>query len=158
LLDKHLQTLLAPALTTLGYELLGIERISQGKRGQLLRIYIDHPEGISVEDCERASYQISGILDVENPIAGQYDLEVSSPGIDRPLFTLEHFERFIGHKVALKLRQPVENRRKFTGILQQVQDQTIVLHVDGSEYLLPYAKIEKAHLAVAAELLAKPKK
>jgi len=145
-LDKSLQTLLAPAVTALGYELVGIERLSQGSRGQLLRVYIDSETGINLADCEQVSYHISGILDVEDPIVGAYTLEVSSPGLDRPLFTLEHFIRFIGHKVKIKLTRPLDTRRTFTGILQRVQGHHIVVVAEGTEYSLPYEQIDKARL------------
>lgn len=130
----------------LGYELVGIERLSQGKRGLLLRIYIDSEDGITLDDCERVSHQVSGILDVEDPIPGHYILEVSSPGLDRPLFTLEQYQRFIGKKATIRLHRPLDTRRVFTGILQQVQEQNIIIVVEGREYSLPYQQIEKARI------------
>lgn len=144
--DVKLQELLVPVVTALGYELLGIERLSQGQRTSIVRIYIDSPQGITLDDCERVSYQVSGVLDVENPITGSYTLEVSSPGIDRPLFTLEHFKRFIGHKIKIRLTHPVQTRRHFTGILQKVEELNVTIVVDGIEYNLPYHQIDKARL------------
>lgn len=146
MLDTSLQALFDPTIVALGYELLGVERLPQGKRGVLLRVYIDSPEGVSLKDCERVSHQISGILDVETPILGRYTLEVSSPGLDRPLFTLEHFTRFLGHKVKIKLAQPLDTRRTFTGILQRVEDDNVMIVAEGTEYSLPYEKIDKARL------------
>jgi ribosome maturation factor RimP len=146
LIDNKLQELLAPAITALGYELLGIERITQGKRGTLLRVFIDCDEGITLDDCERVSHQVSGILDVEDPIVGKYILEVSSPGLDRPLFTLDHFSRFVGHKVSVKLRRPLDTRRNFSGVLQRIENNRIFIVVDQTEFALPYEQIERAHL------------
>ncbi len=146
MIDNKLQELLAPAITALGYELLGIERITQGKRGTLLRVFIDCDEGITLDDCERVSHQVSGILDVEDPIVGKYILEVSSPGLDRPLFTLDHFSRFVGHKVSVKLRRPLDTRRNFSGVLQRIENNRIFIVVDQTEFALPYEQIERAHL------------
>jgi ribosome maturation factor RimP len=145
-LDNELQNLLSPVVTALGYELVGVVRLSQGRHQMLLRVYIDSPDGIKIEDCERVSYQVSGVLDVHDPIAKEYTLEVSSPGLDRPLFTLEHFIQFIGHQAKVSLARPMEGRRHFTGILQRVQDRNVIVSVEGMEYLLPYDQIDKAHL------------
>lgn len=145
--DKNLQTLLTPTITALGYELIGVERLSRGRKGaQLLRVFIDKPEGITIEDCETVSHQISGVLDVEDPIQGQYTLEVSSPGLDRPLVTLEHFARFIGHPVQIRLTRPIAERRNFSGTLLRVEDNDIVLLAEQTEYNLPYDQIDKARL------------
>lgn len=145
MLDKELQKLLLPTITALGYELVGVERLSQG--GHLLvRVYIDNPAGIQLSDCEKVSHQVSGLLDVQDPIPGHYMLEVSSPGLERPLFTLEHFIRFIGCKISVRLNRPLATRRNFTGLLQQVQDHNIMMMVEDTEYNLPYEQIEKAHL------------
>ena len=115
---EQLQAMLAPVIEALGYECWGIEYISQG-RHSLLRVYIDHSNGILVEDCEKVSRQVSGILDVEDPIPGEYTLEVSSPGMDRPLFTLEQFNAFVGEQVKIRLRSPYEGRRNFQGLLDR---------------------------------------
>jgi ribosome maturation factor RimP len=146
LLDNQLQQLLAPTVTALGYELVGVENIRRGGHTELLRVYIDSPNGITLSDCEQVSYQISGVLDVQNPIPGAYNLEVSSPGLDRPLFTQEHFKRFIGHQIKVRMIEAFDGRRNFTGLLQQVPNGNVVVVVDGTEYSLPYEKIEKAHL------------
>ena len=104
---EQLQALLAPVVEALGYECWGVEFLSQG-RHSLLRVYIDHANGVLVGDCEKVSRQISGVLDVEDPISSEYTLEVSSPGMDRPLFTLEQFARHAGELVKSKLRSPFE--------------------------------------------------
>lgn len=102
--------------------------------------------GIELKDCETVSRQLSGVLDVEDPISGDYTLEVSSPGLDRPLYELPHFIRFIGHQVALKLRMPFEGRRKFSGLLAGVEGNDVVLQVEQEEYLFPLEGIEKANV------------
>lgn len=142
---EQLQALLAPVVEALGYECWGLEFISQG-RHSLLRVYIDRPEGILIDDCEVVSRQVSGILDVEDPISGEYTLEVSSPGMDRPLFTLDQFARYVGEQVKIKLRTPFERRRNFQGILRGVEEQDVVVLVDDHEYLLPVDSIDKANI------------
>jgi len=142
---EQLQALLAPVVEALGYVCWGVEYISQG-RHSLLRVYIDHPNGILVEDCEKVSRQVSGVLDVEDPITNEYTLEVSSPGMDRPLFTLEQFAAHVGEQVKIKLRSPFEGRRNFQGLLRGVEDQDVVVQVDEHEYLLPIEMIDKANV------------
>lgn len=142
---EQLQALLAPVIEALGYECWGLEFLSQG-RHSLLRIYIDHTGGILVEDCEKVSRQVSSVLDVEDPISNEYTLEVSSPGMDRPLFTLEQFAKHAGELVKIKLRSPYEGRRNFQGPLRGVEEQDVVVLVDDHEYLLPIDLIDKANI------------
>ena len=142
---EQLQALLAPVVEALGYECWGLEYMSQG-RHSLLRIYIDHANGVLVEDCEKVSRQVSGVLDVEDPISNEYTLEVSSPGMDRPLFALEQFAKHAGELVKIKLRSPYEGRRNFQGSLRGVEEQDVVVLVDDHEYLLPIDLIEKANI------------
>ncbi|GAB3483859.1 ribosome maturation factor RimP [Azotobacter salinestris] len=142
---EQLQALLAPVVEALGYECWGIEFLSQG-RHSLLRVYIDHANGILIDDCEKVSRQISGVLDVEDPISNEYTLEVSSPGMDRPLFTLEQFARCAGEQVKIRLRSPFEGRRNFQGLLRGIEDQDVVVLVDDHEYLLPIDLIDKANI------------
>ncbi len=142
---EQLQALLAPVVEALGYECWGLEYMSQG-RHSLLRIYIDHANGVLVEDCEKVSRQVSGVLDVEDPISSEYTLEVSSPGMDRPLFTLEQFAKHAGELVKIKLRSPYEGRRNFQGPLRGVEEQDVVVLVDDHEYLLPIDLIDKANI------------
>lgn len=139
---EQLQQMLEPVVTALGCELWGIEKTAQG----MLRIYIDKEEGIGIEDCERVSRQVSSLLDVEDPISGEYTLEVSSPGADRPLYTLAQFEAFVGENVSVKLRFPYEGRRNFKGLLKGVEEGDVVVEVDGYEYLLPFDSVEKANI------------
>ena len=142
---EQLQALLAPVVEALGYECWGVEFISQG-RHSVLRVYIDRPEGILIDDCEAVSRQVRGILDVEDPLSGEYTLEVSSPGMDRPLFTLEQFAKHAGEQVKIRLRSPYEGRRNYQGILRGVEEQDVVVLVDDHEYLLPIDSIDKANI------------
>jgi len=144
-----LNELIEPVVTAMDYEFVGLEYLNQGN-GSVLRIYIDQEQGISVDDCADVSRQISAVLDVEDPIPGEYTLEVSSPGMDRPLFTKEHYIQFVGHEIKLSLIQPSEetNRKRFRGILSAVQGEEIILEVDNEEFCLPINNIAKANLVV----------
>ncbi|MBD7976242.1 MULTISPECIES: ribosome maturation factor RimP [Pseudomonas] len=142
---EQLQAMVSPVIEALGYQCWGIEFLPQGKHS-LLRIYIDHADGILVDDCEKVSRQVSGVLDVEDPISNEYTLEVSSPGMDRPLFTLEQFAVYAGEQVKIKLRIPFDGRRNFQGILRGVEEQDVVVLVDDHEYLLPIDSIDKANI------------
>jgi ribosome maturation factor RimP len=137
--------LVEPTVLALGLELWGIELAQQGKYS-LLRIYIESDQGVLIEDCEKVSRQLSALLDVEDPIAGEYTLEVSSPGLDRPLFTAKQFEQFTDSEVSLRLHSAVEGRRNFKGSIAKVEGDTICLQVDGTEYRLVHSDIEKANL------------
>lgn len=143
--NAALEALIEPVVTAMGFELWGTEHLSQGKHSRLV-IYIDSPEGITVDHCADVSRQVSGILDVEDPIPGQYQLEVSSPGMDRPLFTLAQFERYKGNTVSLRLRAPFEGRRKFKGLLAGIDGDEVLLHLDGEEYCFPIDSIDQARV------------
>ncbi|NHO64828.1 ribosome maturation factor RimP [Aestuariicella hydrocarbonica] len=145
--SKHdqLTELLAPVVESMGCVLWGLEYFSQG-RHSTLRLYIEHPDGIGLEECEKVSRQVSSVLDVEDPITGEYTLEVSSPGMDRPLYTLEHFASYAGEQVAIKLRSAFEGRRKFSGLLRGVEGDDVLVVVDEHEYLLPIDLIDKANI------------
>ncbi|AKH22139.1 hypothetical protein AAY24_08185 [Sedimenticola thiotaurini] len=134
------------AVEPLGYELVGVEYLSQGKGGSLLRIYIDHENGISVDDCATVSHQVSGVLDVEDPIKENYSLEVSSPGLDRPLFFEKDFVRFAGQKINVRLRTKLHDRRRFEGVLKGVQDGEVLVAMDGEVTALPLDLIDRARL------------
>jgi ribosome maturation factor RimP len=146
-LPENLNELIRQPVEMLGYELVGIELTDQG-HGKLLRIYIDKEDGINVDDCSSVSHQVSGVLDVEDPIRGNYFLEVSSPGIDRPLFYLEHYQKFCGKKVKIKMASPFNGRRKFTGQIVSVEEETILLDEDGLDYEIPFNLIDSARLVV----------
>jgi len=131
--------LIDTTIQALGLELWGVEHIQQGKYS-LLRIYIEREEGVTIEDCEKVSRQVSALLDVEDP------LEVSSPGVDRPLFSVEQYEQYIGNEVNLKLRSPLQGRRKFKGQIIKVAGDSISLLVEGAEYDLEHSEIEQASI------------
>lgn len=129
MIHQELETLLKPVVEDLGCELWACEYIFQGKHS-VLRIYIDKPEGIHIEDCERVSREVSVLLDVQSPITDalkNYTLEVSSPGLDRPLLKEEHFREYTGHHILVKLRNPVDKRRKLTGKLVKVCDDGMIV-------------------------------
>ena len=146
-IQQQLVDMFAPTVEALGYELLGVEYISQGKHS-IVRIFIDSANGINLDDCQLVSGQLSGILDVEDPIKGEYSLEVSSPGSERPLFSIEHFKQFIGQAVALRFHGLIEKRRKLKGNIVAVEDGTVTISELGTEleFKIDYDEIEKANI------------
>lgn len=146
ILRERLTALIEPLLARLGYELVELE-FAAGRSHGVLRIFIDHPAGVGVEDCERVSREVSALLDVEDPITTAYTLEVSSPGFDRVLRTKPHFDRFVGERVHVELKVPREGRRRYTGLLRQVADAGIEIEVDRQMVNVPFAEIGKARLA-----------
>jgi ribosome maturation factor RimP len=145
--NQTLVDLLHPVITAMGYELWGIEQLPDGK-ATLLRVYIEHESGITLEDCTAVSRQVAGVLDVEDPITGAYRLEISSPGLDRPLFSLEHFSRFIGEQARVYLRQKLENRKRISGHITHLEEDIVTIESDGKEYKISAGLIEKANLLV----------
>ena len=143
--NRQLVELLDPVIQALGYEMLGVEHLTRGHES-LLRIYIDNESGINLDDCERVSHQVSGLLDVHEPIKGSYTLEISSPGFDRPLFTLEHFRRYIGHPVRIQLHEMTAGHRKLTGMITAVHGDSVAVNVEGADYLVRADNIDKARL------------
>ena len=143
--DKRLTRLLQPVVEDLGYEFVGLEYAGQSKSA-VLRIYIDHEQGIDLDDCSRVSTEVAAVLDVEDPISGQYNLEISSPGLDRPLFTPEQYARFAGEQVKLSTFAPVEGRRKFKCSILSVDGERLVVEQDGAEIALEFSNIAKARL------------
>ena len=144
-LPDKLEGIIEPVITAMGYEYVGAE-FNKISKNSVLVVYIDSEDGIQLEDCTRVSHQISGVLDVEDPIPGHYSLEVSSPGMDRLLFKAEHFQRFAGHRARIKLYAPQDGRKKFTGELLGLDGQDVLLSVDSETYRLPVNAIEKARL------------
>jgi len=144
-LEQKLQELLQGSVEDLGCELWGIECQRVG-RYLTVRLFIDKEGGVTVEDCADVSRQVSAVLDVEDPIADKYNLEVSSPGLDRPLFTLNQFERYLGQEILLHLRIPVADRRKWQGQLAKIKNDMITLIVDGKEQVLAFGNIQKANV------------
>ncbi|MFQ5661467.1 MAG: ribosome maturation factor RimP [Gammaproteobacteria bacterium] len=144
--NQLLVELLQPVIAAMGYEMLGVEQIRKG-RGSLVRVYIDSESGITLADCERVSEQVSGVLDVNDPIPAAYELEISSPGLDRILFTLAHFERFIGHRVRIGLCRKVDGRKNIAGKINAVNDDTVTIVENGDKHEIAADMIEKARLA-----------
>lgn len=134
-----------PVVTGLGYELVGVE-YGGGRGNGRLRVYIDTADGVTLDDCAAVSEQLSLALDVDDPIPDAYVLEVSSPGLNRPLFARADFERFCGERVFVRLEQPLEGRRKFRGLLVRVDGEDALVEVDGATWRLPLAAVEQAHL------------
>ena len=143
--EQKIEALLEPTIEALGFELWGLEYLSQG-RHTVLRLYIDGENGITVDDCAEVSRHVSGVLDVEDPITGEYTLEVSSPGVDRLLFRLNHYPPYVGEWIELRLRTPFEGRRKFKGTLKGIEGEDVVVQVDDHEFLLPHSAIERAQV------------
>ncbi len=147
-MKRHLaiEAVIAPVVVGLGCEFIGLEYLSQGKNS-ILRLYIDSPGGVSIEQCSKISRQISSVLEVESQLVrGEYTLEVSSPGVDRKLFTLEQFPAFIGRKVRVALVAAQSGQRNFEGILIAVKDQQVSLEVNGSAINLDFADIAQANI------------
>jgi len=141
-----LTALFEPVVESMGYELVGIEYHSSEHHG-VLRIYIDHDDGITVDDCAKVSRQISAVIDVEDPIAMAFDLEVSSPGINRPLFKFSDYQKYTGSMVKIKLAVALQGRKNFNGVIQGVDEsQQVIIDVDNEIFELPFQDIAKANL------------
>ena len=143
--EHKLAEMLRPAVAETGKELLGVEFVSAGNHS-VLRLFIDHENGINVDDCAQVSHQVGAILDVEDPISTEYSLEVSSPGLDRPLFEKAHFEAVIGETIEVRLSIPLNGRRKFKGKLETIENDTLIVSLDGQDYELVLSNVDKAHL------------
>lgn len=149
--------LLAPTVASLGVELLGADYVPSSGSA-VLRLYIDvpadavcadadgEPRSVTIEECAAVSREVSAQLDVEDPISGNYTLEVSSPGIDRPLFALAHYQRFIGESAKITLRLPQDGRRRLQGKIQRIEGGTVVFGLDGREFPVSFENIDKARL------------
>jgi ribosome maturation factor RimP len=142
---EHLLNLIEPIVEGLGYECVGVEYNPHPKNG-LLRIYIDSEQGILVEDCSKVSHQVSGVLDVEDPIQGNYQLEVSSPGEDRPFFKIVQFERFIGSTVMVNLFKAIGGRKKIKGLIEKVDGEVVTLLEEGQVFEVPFTAMSKVRL------------
>ena len=147
--DSSLTRLVRRVVEPMGYELVAVEYFQRGG-GATLRVYIDHSEGIDVENCTEVSHQLSGVLDVEDPLPGHYDLEVSSPGLDRPIVFAEHFRRYAGSRVKIRLAEKVEGRRNLEGVLlglgEGPEGTVVRLEADGRAWELPLGALESARL------------
>ena len=144
-LEKQLYTLLDSPVAALSYELVGVEFVRAGEHSTL-RVFIDHENGITVEDCAQVSRQVSAVMDVEDPISVAYHLEVSSPGLDRGLFKADHYQRFVGQEVIIVLKMAMQNRRKWKGVILSVEGETVSINVDGNEEAFALSNIAKANL------------
>ncbi len=144
-LEEKLEQLLAPTIESMGFELWGIEYIPAGKHSTL-RIYIEKEGGVNVDDCSDVSRQVSAIMDVEDPISSAYNLEVSSPGMDRQLFKPEQFTRYKGEQVQIRTSIAVLGRKRFKGPMLTVTEDGIEVEVDAELYEIPFDLIEKANL------------
>ena len=146
----ELKKLLEPMIERLGYEVIDLEVRLSGGSG-LVRLFIDKPDGVDLDDCEKVSVAVSALLDVEDPVPGNYNLEVSSPGLDRKLTKPAHFQRFAGETVKVQTRFPIEGRRRFRGTLVSSDDENIVVEVDGESFSLPLKTIDTARLVPVAD-------
>lgn len=144
-MQRDLTALLEPVVESLGFELVWVQRAGDGQ-DTVIRVYIDAPDGIVVEDCERVSREISALMDVEDPVPGQYTLEVSSPGLDRPLVKPRHFDAVIGSDIKVRLGPHIDGRKRFRGRLDGRTGEMIDMTVDGESYQLALADIESARL------------
>ena len=144
-IDNRLLGILEPAVEAAGFELVGIEFIRAGKHS-ILRLFIDHENGIDVDACALVSHQVSAVLDVEDPISTLYTLEVSSPGLDRPLFKGHHYSNRIGEVVSMQTVMPTDGRRNFKGNIVSVDGEMVTIKVDGQEYTLALANVKKANI------------
>jgi ribosome maturation factor RimP len=147
MIQSKIEQLIRPTVESMGYVLWGCEYLAQGKHS-LLRVYIDKADGIHVDDCQNVSHQVSAILDVDDPIPGNYSLEVSSPGIPRPLFQGYQYQQYVGLEVQIKLYKPVAGKRKFVGTIVSANDETLVLMVNTEQQEFPFSTIVKANLTV----------
>lgn len=143
----ELSVLIDPVVRSFGCELWGVE-YRPAKAGAFLRVFIDKEEGVSIDDCSNVSRQLSALFDVEEPISSAYNLEVSSTGIDKPLMTIEHYERYVGHVVKVSLQRPIEGRRKVQGQIVAVDADVVTVEEQGTRYQLPFQAIGRGRLVI----------
>ncbi|MCZ6642119.1 MAG: ribosome maturation factor RimP [Gammaproteobacteria bacterium] len=143
--ERQVETLLAPTVGRLGYVIWGVELLSHGRHSKL-RLFIDNAQGVSIDDCERVSRQVSDVLDVEDTFAQSYTLEVSSPGMDRILFNAEQFVANIGQTVDVRLNFPLDGQKRIVGVLTGVEKDEAIVQVEDEEYLLPIENVQRARI------------
>ncbi|MEE2782253.1 MAG: ribosome maturation factor RimP [Pseudomonadota bacterium] len=148
--EQEVETLLAPTVESLGCTVWGVEYLSQGKHSKL-RLYIDREGGVDVDACAEVSRHVSDILDVEDFSGSAYILEVSSPGLDRVLFTEGQFAGAVGEQIDVRLNFPFEGRKKFAGTLAGVEDKSVVVQIEDDEFVLPLENIQKARIVPVFE-------
>jgi ribosome maturation factor RimP len=152
--QEVLEEMIAPIVLSLGCEFWGLEYLTQG-RYTTLRIYIDSPHGVSIDQCEKVSRQVSAVMDVEDPIQGEYTLEVSSPGMDRPLYKAAQYARYVGELVSLRLRIARDGRRRFKGKILKVENNEVLIVVDEKECLFAIDAIDKANIEPSFDISLK---
>ena len=143
---EAIEDLVRRTVEPMGYELVGVQYLTGQPGGNILRVYIDREGGVQLDDCTAVSHQLSGVLDVEDPIPGNYNLEISSPGLDRPLFTPEHYARHAGKMVNIRLDASIGGRRKYKGKLLGIEGERVLVEVDGEVYPLDLEDIHEARL------------
>lgn len=142
---NDLRRVVKEAVGQLGYSCWGVE-YNAGKRRAVLQVFIDHPGGITLDDCSSVSHQLSGVLDVHNLIDRAYTLEVSSPGVDRLLLEVDHYRRYLGSKVRISCHAPVNGRKNFVGRVGSVDARNVVLGTDTGDIEIPVDGIRRARL------------
>jgi len=143
--EQQIEDLLAPTVQGMGFVIWGVELLSQGRHSKL-RLYIDSPDGVAVEDCARVSRQVADLLDVEDVMPQSYTLEVSSPGMDRILFKPEQYDASVGEQVEIRLNFPFDGKKRFVGLLAGLEDGEAVVQVGDEEYLLPLENVQRARI------------
>ncbi|HFD11703.1 MAG TPA: ribosome maturation factor RimP [Crenotrichaceae bacterium] len=152
MISSRVTDLIERTVTGMGYEFVGAEMVSQ-RHTKLLRIYIDGTEGVQIEDCVLVSNQLSGVFDVEDPISGRYQLEISSPGIERPLFRIQDYQRFKGQQATLELYELFDGKRRINGFLEGVQGDNVLVKVLNDKVVeLPFSNIRKAQLVAELKI------
>ncbi|ABE54293.1 protein of unknown function DUF150 [Shewanella denitrificans OS217] len=144
-IESRLVEMLTVPVEALGFELWGIEFVHAG-RHSIVRVFIDSEKGIFIEDCAETSRQVSAVLDVEDPITTEYTLEVSSPGVDRPLFTAAQYQAYIGEDAKVQLTMPVAGSRNLKGVISKVEGQILTLNVDGKDLIIALDNIRKGNI------------
>ncbi|WP_455386160.1 ribosome maturation factor RimP [Acidihalobacter prosperus] len=149
--QNELEALITPVVESFGLELWGLEYTPFGGSA-LVRVFVDGPNGVTLDDCTRISDQLSALFDVEDPIPVAYRLEVSSPGLDRVLFRSEQYQRYIGEAIKVRLRWPVDGRRNMTGVLRACEGDAVLLDVDGESVTVPLEAVQRARLVYAGDV------
>lgn len=142
---KDLSDIIRPVVDSMGYTYWGLQ-FNRQRRRAVLRVYIDHPDGITLDDCSSVSNRLSGVLDVEDAVRQSYILEVSSPGIERPLLNNQHYELYIGAKIKVKSYLPLNNRKNFIGRLEAADEHSITLKIEQELIDIPYSTIKQSQL------------
>lgn len=149
---EKIKAIIEPTIEAMGFELVRVTY--GGAQRAKLQVMAERPDGtMTVDDCADLSHELSALLDVEDPISGEYILEVSSPGLDRPLTRLKDFERWKGFETRIELESPLDGRRRFRGMLLGLKDEAIALRVEGQVVYLPFELVQKAKLVMTDELL-----